>query len=115
MRTSVLLPAGDSSMTLAVALRPGNILPGESKVFQVYLGPAPGAFVSPTAQANVTITDTDPDQLPLDPDPLPPDPDQPPLSKKKNVLVDVNMFGPVSGAFVPYAIILTPTLSAETY
>ena len=28
-------------------------------MFEVYLGPAPGAFVTPIAFANVTITDSD--------------------------------------------------------
>ena len=28
-------------------------------MFEVYLGPAPGAFVTPVAFANVTITDSD--------------------------------------------------------
>ena len=46
-------------MTQTVALGPDNIFAGEAKVFQVYLGPAPGAFVSPTAQADVTIIDPD--------------------------------------------------------
>ena len=58
-RREVLLPAGVSSVTQTVALGPDNIFEGEAKVFQVYLGPAPGAFVSPTAQANVTIIDPD--------------------------------------------------------
>ena len=60
MRAPVLLPAGASSVTVPVALGPDDIFPGGNKVFQVYLGPAPGAFVSPTAQAVVTITDNDP-------------------------------------------------------
>ncbi|CAI8020180.1 Adhesion G-protein coupled receptor V1, partial [Geodia barretti] len=59
-RRAVLLPAGMTSVTQTVALGPDNIFPGEAKVFEVYLGPAPGAFVSPTALANVTITDSDP-------------------------------------------------------
>ena len=46
-------------MIQTVALGPDNIIPGEAKAFQVYLGPAPGTFVSPTAQANVTIIDPD--------------------------------------------------------
>ena len=45
-------------MTQTVALGPDDNIPGEAKVFEVYLGPAPGAFVSPTAQANVTISDS---------------------------------------------------------
>lgn len=47
-------------MTVPVALGPDNIFPGGNKVLQVYLGPALGAFVSPTAQAAVIITDNDP-------------------------------------------------------
>ena len=45
-------------MTQIVALGPDNNIPGEDKVFEVYLGPAPGAFVSPTAQAYVIISDS---------------------------------------------------------
>ena len=55
------LPAGEAQLTVPVSLGPDNIFPGPSKEFEVYLGPAPGAFVSPTAFANVTITDNDPD------------------------------------------------------
>ena len=50
------LPSGESQVTVSVSLEPDS---GGNKVFEVYLGPAPGAFVTPIAFANVTITDSD--------------------------------------------------------
>ena len=56
VRAVVLLPAGESSVTQTVALLDLNaIIPEDGNMFEVYLGPAPGAFVFPIAQANVTI------------------------------------------------------------
>ena len=54
-RQEVMLPAGVSVVTVPIALGQANLSPGETKVFEVYLGPAPGAFVSPITFTNVTI------------------------------------------------------------
>ena len=61
MREEVVLSPGQSLVTVAVLLGQDDIFPGDNKVFEVYLGPAHDAFVSPTAFANVTIIDNDPD------------------------------------------------------
>jgi hypothetical protein len=52
--TSILFPAGEASVIVSVPLGPYNIFP-ENKLFEVYLGPSLGVFVSPIAYANVTI------------------------------------------------------------
>ena len=56
----VFFPPQVASVDVEVPLGLDDIFPGEDKVFEVYLGPSPGVFVSPTAYTNVTIIDPDP-------------------------------------------------------
>ena len=51
-----MLPAGVSVVTVPIALGQANLSAGENKTFEVNLGPAPGAFVFPTAFINITVT-----------------------------------------------------------
>ena len=52
----VLLPAHVESVTIFVPLGPNDTLPGEEKIFEVYLGAALGVFVYPIAYANVNVS-----------------------------------------------------------
>ena len=56
----IFFPPQVASVDVEVPLGLDDIFPGEDKVFEVYLGPSPGVFVSPTAYTNVTIIDPDP-------------------------------------------------------
>ena len=60
LEMDVLIPAQIDSAVVEIQLGPDDILPGEDKVFEVYLGAAPGTFLSPITYTIVTITDPDP-------------------------------------------------------
>ena len=49
LEMDILLPAGNDTVIVEVAVCPGNSCPGPDKVFEVYLGASLGAFVSPIA------------------------------------------------------------------
>ena len=55
LEMDIILPAGNVTVIVEVAICPGNSCPGPDKVFEVYLGASLGAFVSPIAHANVII------------------------------------------------------------
>ena len=55
----IIYPAKVDAYVIEIQLGPDDILPGEDKVFEVYLGAAPGTFLSPITYVNVTITDSD--------------------------------------------------------
>ena len=55
----IIYPAKVDAYVVEIQLGPDDILPSEDKVFEVYLGAAPGTFLSPITYANVTITDSD--------------------------------------------------------
>ena len=60
LEMDVLIPAQIDSVVVEIQLGPDDILLGEDKVFEVYLGAAPGTFLSPITYTIVTITDPDP-------------------------------------------------------
>ena len=55
--TDITIPAQMDSYVVEIQLGPDDILPGEDKVFEVYLGAAPGTFLSPITYADITIMD----------------------------------------------------------
>ena len=61
VETDVVFPAQTNSINVSITLGPDDIFPGEDKVFEVYLGPAPGTYISPTAHVTVIIVDPDPE------------------------------------------------------
>ena len=61
VKEDVTFPAQTESINVSITLGPNDIFPGEDKVFEVYVGPTPGTYVSPTAYVTVIIVDPDPE------------------------------------------------------
>ena len=60
MEMDILFPSQQESVVVEVELAEDDIFPEDDKVFEVYIGATPGAFVSPNAHVNVTILNDDP-------------------------------------------------------
>ena len=61
LEMDVVFPAQTDSIVIGIPLGPDDIFPGENKVFEAYLGPSPGTFISPIAHVMVLIVDPDPE------------------------------------------------------